>query len=96
MYSCILAVQGVACCRIVLGMLRCAAQANHAAETTYRSRLEETSKFFSVPAGIYTKEMMEKWEYGLPPLEMGDPLEGKDFPMVPLVTIDASSGQLDN
>ncbi|PVF97052.1 hypothetical protein CPB86DRAFT_826794 [Serendipita vermifera] len=71
--SCLLLVQGIACNRIVLGLLRHGKKAEEWARmrTGQPTEKEESARgFFTIPSEIYSKEMVLEWEIGLPSLEL--------------------------
>jgi hypothetical protein len=96
--SCILVVQGVASCHIVLGMLR---QGEKSVQhfpprpTRKPEEAQTTSSFFSIPTGVYSKEVLENWEFGLPPTEMDDSVEDNENSGIAMGPVGTSAGPLD-
>lgn len=79
--SCILVVQGVACSHIVLGMLRQGEKSITQFPAPSPRKPEESNiadTTFSIPTGVYSKDMPEDWERSLPPLDMSVLLEDDD------------------
>lgn len=58
-------------------------------------RPEETSSFFSIPTGVYSKDVLENWEFGLPPMEMDDLVEGDENAGLAMGPVGTSTGPLD-
>jgi hypothetical protein len=97
-YSCILIVQGVASCHIVLGMLRQGEKSvQHFPPRPTRNpeEVRTTSSFFTIPTGVYSKEALENWEFGLPPMEMDDLVEGDENAEIAMGPVGASAEPLD-
>lgn len=56
---------------------------------------QTTSSFFNIPTGVYPKEVLENWEFGLPPMEMDGLVEGDEDAGIAMGPISASAGPLD-
>ncbi|KAG8784717.1 hypothetical protein FRC20_004646 [Serendipita sp. 405] len=38
---------------------------------TSEGKAEDVQWFLTVPTGLFTRDMMARWEYGLPPIDIG-------------------------
>jgi hypothetical protein len=56
--------------------------------------VQTTSSFFSIPTGVYSKEALENWEFGLPPMEMDDLVDDENAE-IEMGPVGASAGPLD-
>jgi hypothetical protein len=84
-YSCLLIVQGIACNRIVLGLLRHGRKAEQwgRVSTGKQAEKQDTARgFFTIPSEIYTKEIAMEWDIGLPSLEMVSVVDVENVPHV--------------
>jgi hypothetical protein len=94
--SCILVVQGVSCCRIVLGLLRYAHKSEQYAASGADTKLGTTSEsvnFFTIPTGIYDKDLLEEWEYALAVQEVNDSVDSQSIEFS-LTAVDTASQEV--
>lgn len=83
--------QSVACCRIVLSLLRQGKKLNKCAPLPAQEESVLIDGFLTIPTGLYTKEMMLDWDYGLPPLEIADSTYEDAFSMLSMTAIETRS-----